>query len=495
MNEDLFSVPKFKKVIVNPSLLELRELARHDEKTTEFGSASYVGKIRSRSARFTKNSVDDSFEREDLEEIARAKSYLESGGEVIQVDRRIGRAEPFHCRLYVSKEYARVALGWAGLLEECSAGEKPDMVTVMVPEWKTVKVLVDAERAFTFALGSDYIGEAKKAFLRMWMYLVKKRGWLGLHAGSKLLHLKQGGGSLKRVGQLFFGLSATGKSTLTGHGFYLGNGEKAELIQDDVVGLKENAFCMGTEGKGLFIKTEGLSEKEQPELFHAVRQPSAILENVFVGKDGRVDFTDYSLTSNGRAVIQRSELSNASRDIDLEHVDQLFFITRNPLMPPIARLDPRKAAVAFMLGESVESSAGDPSKAGQSVRVVGTNPFIMGKRGLEGNRLFEILSGNPGMECFILNTGFVGEGENATKVRVRDTVGFITGAARKTINWAFDGELNLEVPAETIGSPFDPRTHYSEKEFSERIARLRRERKEWLERFPELKPQVKKELY
>ena len=490
-----FSIPKFKSVLKNPSPQELRELARHDEKTTEFGSPSYVGKVRSRSAKFTKNSVDEGFEREDLEEIARAKAYLESEGEVIQVDRKIGRAEAFHCRLYVSKEYARIALGWAELLEECSAEEKPDMVTIMVPEWKERKILVEAEKAFTFALGSDYIGEAKKAFLRMWMYLVKKKGWLGLHAGSKLLHLKQGDDPLKRVGQLFFGLSATGKSTLTGHGFYLKEPEIAKLIQDDVVGLKENGFCMGTEGKGLFIKTEGLSEKEQPELFHAVRQPSAILENVFVDKDGKVDFTNYSLTSNGRAVIQRSELSNASREIDLEHVDQLFFITRNPLMPPIARLDPKKAAVAFMLGESVESSAGDPSKAGQSVRVVGTNPFIMGKPGLEGNRLFEILSRNHGMECFILNTGFVGEGENAAKVKVRDTVGFITGAARKTINWAFDKELNLEVPAETIGSPFDPRTHYSGKEFSERIAKLRAERKEWLDRFPELKPEVKKELY
>lgn len=490
-----FSVPKFKSILRNPSLQELREFAVHDEKTTEFGSPSYVGKVRSRSAKFTKNSVDEGFGKEDLEEIANAKKYLERKGHVIQVDRKIGRANAFHCRLYISKEYARTALGWAELLEECSADEKPDIVTVMVPEWKKRKILIEAEKAFTFALGSDYIGEAKKAFLRMWMYLVKKRGWLGLHAGSKLLHLRQQDGSMKEIGQLYFGLSATGKSTLTGHGFYLKEPEKAELIQDDVVGLKEDGYCIGTEGRGLFIKTEGLSQKEQPELFHAVRQSNAILENVFVDKNGRVDFSNYSLTSNGRAVIQRSELSNASERIDLEHVNQLFFITRNPLMPPIARLEPKKAAVAFMLGESVESSAGDPSKAGQSVRVVGTNPFIMGKPGLEGNRLFEILSKNSSMECFILNTGFVGEGKNASKVRVKDTVGFISGAARKAINWRFDRDLKLEVPVETIGSAFDPKTHYSREKFSEKISRLRAERAEWIGRFPELSQEIKKELY
>ncbi|MEM0360209.1 MAG: phosphoenolpyruvate carboxykinase [Candidatus Diapherotrites archaeon] len=495
MSEDLFSLPEFKSVLANPSRQKLRELAKKDETTTDYGAPSYITRVRSRSAKFTKNSIDQGFSQEDLEEMKKLRSYLKEKGEMLQIDRKMGRTEAFHCRLYVSKEFARIGLGWSELLEEWNGNGKPDMVTVMVPEWPVIKILVEAEKAITFIMGSDYTGEAKKSFLRMWMYLVKKKGWLGLHAGSKLLHLKQNNGSIHKIGQLYFGLSATGKSTLTGHGFYLREPEKAELIQDDVVALKPDGFCIGTEGKGLYIKTEGISREEQPELYHAVTQKSAFLENIAVDSKGKVDFNDFALTSNGRAVVQRSELCNAAKEIDMERADQLFFITRNPIMPPIARLNPKKAGVAFMLGESVESSAGDPTKAGQSVRVVGTNPFIMGKPGFEGNLLVEILAKNQAMECYIINTGFVGEGSERAKVRVPDTVGFIERAARKAIEWVEDKELLLEIPREIVGSPFDPRSHYSKEEFAEKILKLRLERKEWLERFPELKPEIKKEIY
>lgn len=495
MAQDLFSIPEFKSVLANPPREKLRELAKKDEQTTEYGSPCYITRVRSRSAKFTKNSIDQGFNEEDLAELVKLRVYLKENGEMLQIDRKIGRAEAFHCRLYVSKEFARIALGWSDMLEPWAGEGQPDMVTVMVPEWPVVKILIDAEKAVTFAMGSDYTGESKKSFLRMWMYLAKKKGWLGMHAGSKLLHLKQKGGQIRKVGQLYFGLSATGKSTLTGHGFYLKNPENAELIQDDVVALKPDGFCIGTEGKGLYIKTEGIAKDEQPELYHAVTQPNAFLENIAVGKGGKVDFNNYELTSNGRAVVQRSELRNASPEIDLERADQLFFITRNPVMPPIARLNPKKAGVAFMLGESVESSAGDPTKAGQSVRVVGTNPFIMGKPGAEGNILVEILAKNPGMECYIINTGYVGEGEGRAKVKIPDTAGFIERAARKTIEWVSDKELKLDVPKEIIGSGFDPRKHYSKEEFAEKISKLRAERKEWLEKFPELRPEIKKELY
>ncbi|MFH1234506.1 MAG: phosphoenolpyruvate carboxykinase [Candidatus Diapherotrites archaeon] len=495
MAEGLFSIPEFKSILENPSREKLRELAKKDEQTTEYGSPCYVTRVRSRSAKFTKNSIDNGFNEEDLAELAKLRACLKEKGEMLQIDRKIGRAGAFHCRLYVSKAFARIALGWSDMLEEWAGEGQPDMVTVMVPEWPVVKVLIDAEKAITFAMGSDYTGEAKKSFLRMWMYLAKKKGWLGLHAGSKLLHFKQKDGSIKKIGQLYFGLSATGKSTLTGHGFYLKNPEKAELIQDDVVALKPDGYCLGTEGKGLYIKTEGIAKEEQPELYHAVTQPNAFLENIAVGKGGKVDFNNYELTSNGRAVVQRSELRNASSEIDLERADQLFFITRNPIMPPIARLNPKKAGVAFMLGESVESSAGDPTKAGQSVRVVGTNPFIMGKPGAEGNILVEILAKNPGMECYIINTGYVGEGGNRAKVKIRDTVGFIEKAARKAVDWIEDRELLLEIPKEVVGSPFDPGTHYPQGEFAEKISRLRKEREEWLAKFPELRPEIKKEIY
>jgi ATP-dependent phosphoenolpyruvate carboxykinase len=142
-------------------------------------------------------------------------------------------------------------------------------------------------------------------------------------------------------------------------------------------------------------------------MYDAVTAESAVLENVDVDDRGHVDFDSDRYTANGRAIIQREELASASDEIDLPAVDQIFFITRNPAMPPVAKLTPEEAAVAFMLGESVQTSAGDPDSAGESTRVVGTNPFIIGSEGGEGNRFRDLIN-DLDVDCFVLNTGRVG---------------------------------------------------------------------------------------
>ena len=95
--------------------------------------------------------------------------------------------------------------------------------------------------------------------------------------------------------------------------------------------------------------------------------------------------------------------------IDLPKANKIVFITRrNDVVPVCARLTPEQAAAYFMLGESIETSAGDPTKAGQAKREVGTNPFIVGPEAEEGNRLLAILRENPDMQAYILNTGSIG---------------------------------------------------------------------------------------
>jgi len=184
--------------------------------------------------------------------------------------------------------------------------------------------------------------------------------------------------------------------------------EDASMLQDDVCGLLSDGSVAGSEGEGLYIKTIGLGEDEQPELYEAATAESAILENVAVDDDGTIHFDEDRHTSNSRAVVQREELESADDEIDLSRMDQLFFITRNPLMPPVAKLDEEQAAVAFMLGESIETSAGDPARAGESIRVVGTNPFIIGSEGKEGNIFHELID-ILDIDCYVINTGYLGE--------------------------------------------------------------------------------------
>jgi phosphoenolpyruvate carboxykinase (ATP) len=368
-----------RNVRYDPSLAELRSLARPDETTTQWDSPSYISAARSRSADRTANAIDDTFDAADASAIEDAQAELREEP-VVCLDRQLGRHPDltFTCRLYVPEAYARIALSWATMLEPAPAGAEPDFHTVQLPDWPETRIRVFPDAGVTYVLGSDYTGEAKKSFLRLFMVEAKRIGGLGLHAGAKRLHLAD---AEAPVGQLFLGLSATGKTTLTVHDFDLDAGERAELVQDDVCALLPDGSVAGSEAGGLYIKTHDLSADSHPPLYHAVTQPDAVIENVAVAPDGTVDFAHDGLTKNGRASVRRADVPTAADTIDLEAVHHVCFITRNPLMPPLARLSPAEAAAAFMLGESIETSAGDPDRAGESIRVVGTNPFIVGSPG------------------------------------------------------------------------------------------------------------------
>ena len=480
-------------VVYNPSLAQLREFAREDETTTEYGSPRYVSEQKSRSADQTKNLVDHDFSEADWDAI---ESALEAAPdrELVCIDRQVGRhpETSFVCRLFVPREFSRIALAWAKLLEPAQGD--PDFETLQLPDWegdRQIRILPDA--GLTVVLGSDYTGEAKKSFLRLFMHRAKEQGGLGIHAGSKRVTIECEDGDCETVGQAFLGLSATGKSTLTGHECWLDDPEGAEMLQDDVCALLPNGQVTGSEGGGLYIKTDSLDADEQPALYDAATHESAVFENVWADDSGTVDFDNTELTSNGRAVIQRDQLDTAAADIDLVDVDQMFFITRNPVMPPIARLDDQQAAVAFMLGESIQTSAGDPDAAGESIRVVGTNPFIIGPEGEEGNRFHDLVAAND-VDCFVINTGYVGPAK--ADIGVRESVSILVSAARGDIEWEYDETMDLELPAEIPGldvEAFYPPSHYED--FERELASLRVERRAHLEQFDSLREEIVDAVY
>jgi phosphoenolpyruvate carboxykinase (ATP) len=481
-------------LIENPSFEELREMAKWEEKTTIYGNASYVSKIRSRSAKFTEIIYDEPNEVQ-REIIKNVDDYLKDK-EVIMLDRTmcVNPEYKLACKFYVTKKFARIAYMWGSLLFEPEKSN-PDMVVIDVPEWPERKVLVDAKNLKTYVLGTDYTGEIKKAFLRMGMYVAKTRkGRLGLHAGSKVIKVIDKDGVLKEKGAIFFGLSGTGKTTLTCHDHFLTPPEGVIIRQDDIVFLGRDSSCIGTECN-FYIKTEGLEPVNQKVLYNALISPRAILENVYVNDDGTLDLENFEFSSNGRAVVFRSDMYIADDKIDLPSLSILVFITRrDDIVPPIARLNPLQAAAFFMLGESIETSAGDPTQAGKSKRVVGTNPFIVGSEALEGNIFYDIIKDLPGVECFIMNTGHIG-GVNGEKIKVKDSTEILKQIAKGGISWSKDPFWGYEVPSNVQGldySRFDLKRFYSDREILEMNKKLLQERIDWLNRFPDLNPQIKK---
>jgi phosphoenolpyruvate carboxykinase (ATP) len=493
-----------KRILKDLTREDLRELARPGEKTSEYGSPVYTTRVKNRSAKNTyvvANGVpigvmQQPIERDRAEETIRQVQENLAGMELIQVDRRMGMNPevPIHCRLYVPKEYARIAFMWHNMLFPSDSSAEPDFISVYVPDWKERLIFLDVDQGYTYILGTDYPGEAKKSMLRQAMYWIKRRGGLGLHAGSKVLRVVGPDGELRDVGFLLFGLSGTGKTTLTLHDHGLKEPERAIIKQDDVVLMTPEGEAFGTED-GFYIKTEGL-EPSQTVLWGAATNPTAVYENIKLDENGNVDFLDTSITSNGRGVVLRKYIQGTGEGIDLEKANKIVFITRrNDVVPVCARLTDEQAAAYFMLGESIETSAGDPTKAGQAKREVGTNPFIVGPEADEGNRLLQIFRKNPDMEAYILNTGSIGasEGSCGEKVSIRASTEIMKQIAKEGIAWEKDPDWGYEVPVNVPGvdlAKYDPKTCYTPEKYRELVDRLRGERRAWLAQFRGLDPAI-----
>ena len=248
--------------------------------------------------------------------------------------------------------------------------------------------------------------------------------------------------------------------------------------------------AFGTED-GFYIKTEGL-EPSQTVLWGAATHPTAVYENIKLDESGKVDFLDTSLTSNGRGVVLRKFIQGTGEGIDLDKANKIVFITRrNDVVPVCARLTAEQAAAYFMLGESIETSAGDPTKAGQAKREVGTNPFIVGPEAQEGNRLLEILRKNPDMQAYILNTGSIGarDGSPGEKVTIKVSTEIMKQIAKEGIEWERDPDWGYETPKNVPGldlAKYSPKTYYTAEKYRELVDQLRVERRAWLAQFPGL---------
>lgn len=419
---------------------------------------------------------------------------------------------PF-CRTVVSvarPEMVRIAYMWRCLLNPpAPSAPGPRQTLLYIPEWqeKDRQILVFPERNLTLVLGSDYLGESKKGHLRMAMWNAKQAGMLGVHAGAKLVTARDATtGKLRRYSMILFGLTATGKTTHTCHHHGLdGAEERIEIVQDDVVFLRPDGGAYGTE-RGFYLKTDGLAPDTQPLLWRVATQRDAVFENIMVDYRGKVDFADELLTSNGRGVVQWADFGAAKAATPnlppLSEVDGLIvvFITRRNTVVPIAsKLTIEQAAAAFMLGESIESSGGDPRRAGESVRVVGTNPFIVGDLAEEGNRFYALLKAHSEKaQCYLLNTGGVGELVERTpeggkrivrrvlRVEISEMAAILRGIVRRSIDWVEEPWFGTRVPRAVEGADltkFDLRRFYSATQIDEAVSALQRERAQYLAGF------------
>jgi len=363
----------------------------------------------------------------------------------------------------------------------CEKEGEPDIITLDIPSFKDTWILVDRMSASNIILASDYYGELKMSFLRMAMNLSRDERFMpGLHAGSKQYTVRRMG-RLETVGVLIFGLSGTGKTTLTLETHNLERPENVTLRQDDIVILHPSGRALGTE-HNLYPKTD--SVPELPALQPAVAHPDAILENVVV-KDGIPDFSDLSISKNARAVAIREAIPHASYRVDLDRVNILVFLTRRPEMPALARLtSPEQAVAYFMLGESWRTSAeaGKP----EPVRVPGFDPFMLEPKERSALLMLDYIK-RLDLEVYVMNTGWV----KHVKVKPEESKHLLLALVKGEVEYRHDSLLGVDVAVKARGvdmSHLDPRNVYTPSEYEAAVRRLKEERVKFFEeKLPSLK--------
>jgi phosphoenolpyruvate carboxykinase (ATP) len=327
----------------------------------------------------------------------------------------------------------------------------------------------------------------------MWNNIVYNRGGLALHAGCKVMPV---GGRPRGI--LIVGLSGTGKTTTT---FTTQLGSKP--AQDDFIALMPGGKVYTTEN-GCFAKTFGLDPRYEPAIYRATTKPDAYLENVSVDSLGAVDFFDTSYTKNGRTTWPFSYVDPWPAD-DIPPAEFLLILNRNEnIVPGVARLGRAQAAAYFMLGETTGTSAGGKDEEGKFLRVPGTNPFFPRDMADMGNRMLELLHSHE-LKVYVLNTGRVGGGdehEGSKKVTIPYSSAIVQAIVEDTITWTSDPDFGYEI-AESLPGVDDPeilrpRRLYERQgrmdEYAAMVARLKRERREYLSSFAGLDEAIVKSI-
>ncbi|MCF8231548.1 MAG: phosphoenolpyruvate carboxykinase (ATP) [Bacteroidales bacterium] len=209
------------------------------------------------------------------------------------------------------------------------------------PKWKEHGLHSEVYAAFNIGAGeacvggSWYGGEIKKGFFSMMNYFLPLKNIAAMHCSANV-------GDAGDVA-IFFGLSGTGKTTLSAD-------PKRKLIGDDEHGWDDDGV-FNFEG-GCYAKTINLDPKKEPDIYNAIKR-DALLENVAVDKNGKVDFSDASKTQNTRVSYPIYHIDNIVKPVSKAgHAQNVIFLTADAfgVLPPVAKLTPDQTRYHFISG-------------------------------------------------------------------------------------------------------------------------------------------------
>ncbi len=453
------------RLIEGKTLNELKELALRQEGViqTQIGSVAADSEPTSRSAPHTKNSIDHEFGEEEERLAQKAIEYL-SKEKIVCLDTIVGDGrDGITARFIMPEAYAQLAYGLKLLFDYPAARvvENPTYTIIFFTDEafsaNKSKPLIEKDISIRLWMGekrgdqvkicrnSVYLGEGKKGVFQFESWRVKAIDKVGLflHAGARrdrlwIYDLETERPELQEVVTCVSGLTATGKTTTLCRQFAKMPRESSEMIGDDGGTFGFDGSYAAFEVGGLYVKTEGLDER-QPEILRAAESRETFLENVAITKYPYMpDFKDTSKTANGRAVITRENLEIASNSLRAQKVDYIIMLTRNPLVNVINRLTPEQAVMQFIYGESIESSGGNPEEAGKFKRVFFLDPFVCGNRLEHALIFYDIIKRNR-IKCYLANTGTIGQDEK--DVSLKQSLAVYNDLTRIQLRFSFEPDF------------------------------------------------------
>ena len=322
-----------------------------------------------------------------------------------------GGADPTHrLPVRVVTEYAWHSLFIQHLLIEPNAGQRegfdPEFTIIDLPGFQAdpkihgcetgTVVAVNFTRKLVLIGGTSYAGEMKKSVFTILNYLLPPKRVMPMHCSANV--------GANRDAAIFFGLSGTGKTTLSADA-------SRTLVGDDEHGWSENGV-FNFEG-GCYAKVIKLSPEAEPEIYATTQRFGTVLENVVINPDTReLDLDDGRYTENTRAAYPINFIPNASTTGTASHPKNVIMLTADAfgVLPPISKLTPSQAMYHFLSGFTAKV-AGTEKGLGKEPQPTFSTCFgapFMPRHPTEYGNLLRELIGQHQADCWLVNTGWTG---------------------------------------------------------------------------------------
>lgn len=430
---------------------------------------------------------------------AKVQQYVQDK-ELFVRDAYVGSSEASRLKVRAVTEFAWTNLFVKNMFIEPKQEELksfvPEFTLVCLPKLKVdpaadgtvseTAILINFEKKMILVLGSEYGGENKKALFTVMNFLLPQKGIMTMHCSANV--------GAKQDSAIFFGLSGTGKTTLSAD-------VSRGLIGDDEHGWDADGV-FNFEG-GCYAKVIKLSQEAEPQIFSTTHRFGTVLENVvFDPQTGKLDLDDDSLTENTRACYPLNFIENAVESKRATHPKNIIFLTADAfgVMPPISKLTPDQALYHFISGYTAKV-AGTEKGVKEPQSTFSTcfgGPFMPLHPSVYAELLKKKIK-EHNVDCWLVNTGWIGGPYGVGhRISIKYTRALLNAALDgklAKVNFTTDPVFGFQIPTECEGVPseiLNPANSWPDK--NEYMAKYEALARSFVENFKKYEDGVSKEV-